>query len=562
MIRIRHLVCSICVAILLAACSKGSSDANAPLAYVPADTPYLYANIKPTPKAVTDQWSKHMQEYLPVVFGMYDNMLEELSKKADPKSAQFVKIARVVLNELKTHDNWEKLRAIGLKPDALAAFYGVGMVPVIRIELGDPAAFKAEIAHIEQVAGEKMAVGKTGAQEYWQVGSKKVMAMIAIEGTQLVATLAPIDASDNLKQTLLGVIRPARSMAAAGTLQTLAKQYDYAPFGEGFFDFTRIATRLSGAPTGTDLEIAKALGLPTSGSDAACKSDYLRVAQKFPRLVFGAEELSEKRVRVGMQLETDPDLAKQLMAALPAAPGTGVPGEGIVDFSVSMPLLKLKDFWLAQADAVGSHPFSCASLAELNQSFGKMKSKLDITVPPPLSDLTGFRAVLDKLTLRPGAMPDVAGRLLFASNNPGAALAMAQLTVPALKNLKLAADGKPVALPAGLAPAGAPPLFAAMSDKALAVAAGTGEEAALTKFLAAPVAEKPEFLRISGSGEIYTLMSDFVGQMQSKLPAAAKDQFEAQTRLFKVYEKWIHSFELNMSVNARGIALEESVEQN
>ncbi|MEO8803207.1 MAG: hypothetical protein ABI304_03225 [Rudaea sp.] len=562
MIRIRNLMCCLCVATLLAACSKSSTDTGAPLAFVPADTPYVYANLERTPKAVTEQWSKHMQEYWPVAFGMYDGMLAKLDKQADAKSAPFLKIAHAVVDELKALDSVDKLRAIGVRPDALIAAYGVGMAPVVRIELGDPVAFKAEVARVEQKAGEKLPVGKTGTQEYWQWAHAKAMVIVAIEGSQLVATVAPTDASDTLKQTLLGMIRPAQSIAAAGTLQTLAKQYGYSPYGEGFIDFTRIATRLSSAPTGTDLEIAKALGLPTGGSDAACKSDYLRIAQKFPRLAFGAEELSEKRVRVGMQLETDADVAKQLMAAVPAAPGTGASGEGIVDFSVSLPLLKIKDFWLAQADAVVAHPFSCPALADLNKGFGEMKSKLDITVPPPLSDLTGWRVVVDKLQPRAGGIPDVAGRVLFASNNPAAALAMAQLTVPALKDLKLTADSKPVALPAGLAPAGTPPLFAAMSDKALAIGAGSGEDAALTKFLAAPAAQKPVFFRVYGSGAIYGLMADFMGEFKSKMPAETQAQFDAQSKMFKVYEKWIRSFELNMSVNASGIALEETVEQN
>ncbi|HET8941471.1 MAG TPA: hypothetical protein VFN13_05740 [Rudaea sp.] len=562
MIRIRLLVCSICIAMLLAACSKAGSDANAPLAFVPADTPYVFANIEPTPKAVTDQWSRHMQESWPVVFGMYDDMLGKLDKKGDAKSAQLVKIAHVIVNEVKTFDNWDKLRKIGLKPDALAAFYGVGIAPVMRMELGDPAAFKAEIARIEQLAGETLPVGKTGAQEYWQLGDENVIFMIAIEGKQLVVTVAPKNASDTLKQTLLGMIRPTQSLAASGALQALAKQYDYSPYGEGFIDFTRIATRLSNAPTGTDLEIAKAIGLPTDGSDAACKSDYLRIAKKFPRLAFGAEDVSEKSVQFGMQLETDPDLAKQLVAALPAAPGTGAPGEGIVDFSVSVPLLKLKEFWLAQADAVVAKPFACPSLADVNEGFTKLKSKLDITIPPPLSDMLGWRVIIDTLQLRADAMPSVSGRLLFASNNPAAALAMAQLTMPALKDLKLSADGKPVALPAGLAPAGTPPLFAAMSDKGLAIGAGTGEEAALAKLLAAPTGDKSEFLRIRSSGATYGLLADLMGQTRAKLPAESQGQLDAQTKLFKIYEKWVKSVELTMSVNAHGIALEESVQQN
>ena len=43
-----------------------------------------------------------------------------------------------------------------------------------------------------------------------------------------------------------------------------------------------------------------------------------------------------------------------------------------------------------------------------------------------------------------------------------AALGMAQLALPELQKVKISADGKPVALPAGLLPPGAPPITVAM----------------------------------------------------------------------------------------------------
>ncbi|MGH8041210.1 MAG: hypothetical protein ACREPN_04100, partial [Rudaea sp.] len=522
-------------------------------------------NLEPMPAAVTTQWSKHMQEYLPVLATNYERMLDTLaSTKTSPDDARFIKIARVLVNELKTHANWDKLRAIGFKPAARVVFYGVGLAPVLRVELGDAAAFKAEVARIEQQTGEKLTVAKTGNQEYWQVGSDKAMAIVAVEGSHLVVTFAPANANDTLKQTLLGMTRPAQSLADAGTLQALARQYGYSPYGEGFVDFTRLAARLSNPLAGSDLEIAKAFGVPTSGIDAQCKNEYAALAEKFPRWVMGAQELTPRRVRIDAQMELEPALAKQLAAAMTAAPGTGAAGEGIVDISVAVPLLKLKDFWIAQADAVAAKPFACAQLTELNASFAQMKAKLDITVPPPFSDLTGLRFVLDKAEPRTGSMPDFAGRLLYGSSNPAAALAMAQLTVPGLKDLKVAADSKPVALPLppGMLPANAPPLFVAMSDKAIAVGAGTGEDAKLGAFLAAPAATEPEFLRVHFSGAMYGLLGRFTQQVSAKLPPDKAAQIANQSQLFNIYEKWIRSADITFTANASGIALQETVEQN
>ena len=404
---------------LLAACGKQSTNAEAPLAFAPADTPYAYGNLEPTPAAVTEQWSRHMHEAMPEFLSVYDQLLDRASKEGAPDSARIVKIARVLLDELKAHDDWDKLRQIGLKPDALVAFYGIGFVPVLRMELGDAAAFRAEIAHIEDKLGEKLPVAKAGTQEYWQLGNDKVACAIAIEGTHLVVTALPANATDALKQTLLGVTRPAQSLAAAGTLQQIATQYGYSPYAEGFVDFVRITDRLSGAPQGSDAEFAKALGLPvSSNTDATCKAEFLDIAHKFPRLVVGANELSAQRVSLSLQLEIETTLAQEIAAALGAAPGTGAPGDGVADISVALPLLRLKDFWIKQADKIAAKPFACTQLKSLNDSYRDSKQKVDITIPPPASDLLGFRFTLDKLEFTAAVRYEDFGGNVGSTTNP------------------------------------------------------------------------------------------------------------------------------------------------
>ena len=549
-------------AAMLTACGK-SADKNAPLAFVPADTPYVYADIEPTPSAVTEQWSRRMQEYLPAALGVYENALDRIGA-AKPDDAHAIAAARALIDTLKTHDTWDKLRELGLKPDMRVAFYGVGLVPVLRFELGDAAKFRSTIADIEHRSGTAMPTAKLGGQDYWYLGNDAVVGLFAIEGSQFVATVAPARSSDALKRTLLGIDRPSQSLADSGALEKLAKQYGYSNYGEGFVDVVRIAERLTGPAQGSDREIAQSLGLPTGGSDAACKSEYLDLAHKFPRLVMGANELSAKRVRIGAQLEMQPALAAQLATALGAAPGTGTPGAGVLDVALSLPVLKLKDFWIAQADAVAAKPFACASLAELNSGFANLKKKIDITVPPPASDLTGVRFTLDSFDMGAGAAPTpvFSGKALMASDNPAAALAMAQLALPPLKDLKVAADAKPVALPAGTIPKVDLPVFVAMSPKALAVAVGKGEDATLGAYLNAPAANEPVFLRMTFSGKFYGMLAHTFENVKAMLPAEKQAQLDQQSKLMAVYENWIRSADIEMVATPTGIALRETVEQN
>ena len=555
-----RLAALIAVAVLLSSCSKPPA-ADSPLAYAPADTPYVYGNLEAVPAATVEQLSKPMQDYWPTLFDLYETLLKDAKPAIDDTSQ---KIATALLEEIKTHNSWDKLRQIGLKPDARVALYGVGLVPVLRMELGDAAAFKAEVARVEQNAGAKLPVARTGDQEYWQQGNDTLSAAIAVQGNYLVITAFPPKASDALKQALLGVKRPDRSIADAGTLQALAKQYSYSAYGEGFVDFVRLVEILSQPLSGSDAEFAQALGLPAITSDAACRAEYLEIAHKFPRVVFGAEEMSGQRMRIATQLEIDTRIAQQFASAIGAAPGTGAASEGAIDFSLALPVLKLKDFWIAQADAVAAKPYACATLHSLNEGFATSKAKVDVVVPPPVSDLTGLRASVSKFELAHGASttPDVAGKLLLALSNPMTSVGIAQLAMPELQKIKIAADGKPVVLPADLLPPNAPPLTVAMSDKAIAFATGADDVASLGAWLAAPAATTPVFMRMHFSGAVYGWMSRSLDTMKAAMPADKQSQFQLQTQMFGMYEKWLRSSDFTLTATPTGIRMQQAIELN
>jgi hypothetical protein len=435
---------------------------------------------------------------------------------------------------------------------------------VLRLELGDPAAFKATLARIEAKVGEKIPTGKTGAQDYWQFGDDKATVIVAVQNTHLVITLWAPDSSDQVKQTLLGRTRPTKNLGEAGTLQAIAKQYGYTPYGEGFFDSVALVQRLSNAPTGIDLEFAKSMKLPTDGiiANPVCKSEILAIAQTFPRIVVGAEALAVNHTKIGFQFEIAAPLAQQIAATLTSAPGTGAAPQGLMDFSLSLPILKLKDFWIKQAEAVAAKPFACPSLAELNTGFASSKAKIDTTIPPPISDLTGMRVTISRMTpgATPSATPDVAGKFLMGTTNPLAAIGMAQMALPQLKELKITTDGKPVALPAGLAP-GAPPVTIAASDKAIAIATGKGEEASLGEFLGAAPAASPVFMRMQVSGSIYGLMSRYSDMFKHTLRPDKPGSLD-EAKLFALYEKMMRSIEFSFEANANGIAIHETVDTN
>lgn len=546
------------LALLLALAGCGSKPAtDTPLAFVPANTPYVVANLDGMPQAVLDQWAAMTRDALPVSLGIYQRALD----KAGNADSTEIKAARAVLDEMaQTLGKGGDLKALGFSGQAHAALYGVGLLPVLRIELADPAALRAAVARIEAKAGAKLPTAKLGDVEYWTIALDKAVALFAVSERHFVLALAPAQASEDLRKQLLGVTPPRAALDPA-KLEQLNRQYGYLPYGSGYVDLVRLTEFLSDDADPQRRELAAALGAPVPKPlDATCRSELLALAAKFPRLSMGYTELAPKRMAFTGRLELDAGLAKDFAAAWAGAPGTATPAEGLFDLSLSLPLLKQKSFWLKQANAVATQPWSCAELNGLNQGFAQIKQSLGNTIPPPASDLTGARVVVSRLGVSADKpIPDFSGKVLLGLTNPAGALAMAQLTVAPLKDFKLAPDAKPVALPAELATVVEAP-HAAMTDKALAVSAGQGEEATLPAFLAAAPSAQAQFFRLHFSGDLYGQLGAMVDRFAAFLPAEQQADLDSQKQLFAIYQRTIRSVEIGLLADGSGVAFQEAVE--
>src|SRR5690606_27961953 len=134
----------------------------------------------------------------------------------------------------------EKWAELGVRQDARVAFYGVGILPVLRMELGNVDAFRATIARIEQKAGAKMPVTRFGEMEAWIFGDKDVQAVMAIEGGHLVLAMMPAKADESMQRRVLGLDRPRESLAGSDALAAFNTARGYLPYGSGWVDTRRL----------------------------------------------------------------------------------------------------------------------------------------------------------------------------------------------------------------------------------------------------------------------------------------------------------------------------------
>jgi hypothetical protein len=514
--------------VMLAAC--GHKDKDAPLAFVPADTPYVVANLDVIDDSTRKALLAQADAQLPAQMAQLDATADRMAAK-DPDGARLLHALRAEFNG-KTVETFAQSAGLNLK--GYSALYGLGLAPVLRFQLSDPKAFEGFISRLETAYGKKLDLANIDKQGYRKYvfaasGTEMILAMV---DKQAVATLLPADASTPLLRQALGLDRPQKNLQDDGRLTALAKTKSYQKWVVGELDLTRaLPLAVSGKDpligailkAHAEAESAKT-GEPVANqlqTSPSCATDAARIAARVPALSFGYTRLDAKHQDVRFDVELADDISKAFAGLKVELPGLGSAGTAPLDLSLALPVSSLRTFWLAQADAVTAKPFTCPTLTDLNDSFAKLGPAMQKAAIPPFGDMLGLRIALDSLvSSENSSLPTFSGRLVLGTNNPAGLLAMGQMMVPALTELKLTSDGKPLPLPKDMSSMLGQPAWLAMGAKALALGVGAGEDAKLADTLKDPVGEAGQMTRMHLTGAMYMNWLRLMEQKADSLAAA------------------------------------------
>ncbi len=608
----------------------GVVAADDPLTYVPSDTPYVIANIDPVPADVTSFWIDKMGKvgklgdiYASQIDGvttmlrdksgncptsggggaaMQDSAtagsatdgqasaasdgehspatdiaapttpnvsasnVDACSAAALADRAKTLKLLNAVKAEVAGKDAAGLMDLLGVVPQTHFALYGIGLVPVMRLELAKPDNLRATIGRIETASGSKLATGKVGGLDYWIVkgdrADEKLEGVFAISGKQVVATIAPTTAADADLRTLFGLDKPKKSLADSGDLAALDKRLNYLSYGSGYFDSAKFVAVLKAPPTPLETSFLTAIGTTKPGIDPVCAGEYDQIVAAWPRASFGYTDMSIKHMGLRGVLETRADIAKDLMTLRAPMPGMKLAQDSFFDFGFSANLTKLPDLATKYADATAKSPWKCPNLVNLNQSTEQSKTTLTNPAFAGYAPMFhGMHTIVDTFVLKDGQpIPDFTAVVAIGSDNPASLLAMAGGMVPAIGALGLKPDGVPKAIPPmPNLPINAP-MFAAMTDKLLAISFGTGEDAKLGAAMKLDDAQQP-LLAFGAKGDIYHL----IAQYQRKTAAAISDpamkqSLEQQAKMMDMQADWFKRIDVRVELTDLGIELHESVD--
>ena len=515
--------------VLLAAC--GHKDKDAPLAFVPADTPYVVANLDVLDDDTRKALLAQADTQLPSQLAQLDAAADQMAKK-DPDGARLMHALVAEFNG-KTIETFAQNAGLDLK--GYSALYGLGLAPVLRISLSDPKAFDGFVGRLETAYGKKLDVASIGAQSYrkYNFAASGTEAILAMVGKQAVLSLLPAEASPALIRQALGLDRPEKSLQDDGRLTTLAKAKGYQSWVVGDLDLTRA---LPMAISGTDPLFASIIKAHAAAESAktgepianqlqtspSCAPEATRIAARVPAISFGYTQLDTGHQNVRFDIALADDISKAFSDLKVDLPGLGSAGTSPFDVSIALPVAQLRTFWSAQADAVAAKPFTCPALTDLNDGFAKLGPAMQKAAIPPFGDLLGLRIALDTLTpAKDGGMPTFTGRVVLGSNNPTGLLAMSQMMVPALAQLKLTPNGPPASLPKDMASLLGQPTWVALGDKAIAIGVGAGEDAQLADTLKATTGDTGRTGRMHLTGAMYTTWLELMEAKADSLAATA-----------------------------------------
>ena len=563
-------------ALMLVACDRSddtqgeasvlSSD-DTILRYVPADTPYIFANVAPFPDELLDKIEpkieRLLQSYQIVLREIMAAKQQELTE--EEQNSDEVQQMTAIADELSTLLSIDGLRAAGLGRDATGAIYGNGMLPVIRFELTDGALLDDAISRIEEKAGYKLPVAEVGTHSFRYFDAGKIRIVIAVMDKQAVLTIVPASFGDAQTSQALGLTLPDQSIADSGVLQDIASEYGFTDHYVGFFDFAAIAEAFVGEASGVNADLIALMDHDTADLSDVCRAEIRSLAGIAPRMVLGYTHVGLDRLDTTAVVELRDDIATGLQALPAAVPGLGGDKGGLMSFGMSIDVKAARDFVEVRIAAMEAEPFECEHFAELQAAVAGGRAALSQPVPPMFYDFKGFLAVIDDVrglevaTQTPPTSVD--GRFLLAMDNVQALVSLGTMFSPELAALNLQTDGEPVALDLPQTQAMGMTAYAALTDNALAIGVGDDPAAELKKMLTADAVEPPVFLTFSvDAARYYAFLGDAIAAGKQDTDDAPSPEMQAALmEIMQAISDLYDRMTADIRFTDRGVEIESSV---
>ena len=505
------------------AVTKGAlTDESGILKFIPDDTPYVFVSGNPLPDDLMDFMEPQIDDMLKA----YQVVVREMFRSAMAKNSADMSVEDMlqysaVINELASLLSIEGIRNAGIERDAAMVVFGNGLLPVMRIELGDPAKFEAVIKRLEEAAGERMKTGEVDGSSYRFVGGDGAQLIVGVFAGDAVFALAPGNASDDQIREIVGLSPPKNNIAASGRLLEITKEYGLSEYYVGYIDNLQIASVFLDKPSGMNAVLLESVDYSFEELSDACRKEIRGVVGIAPRIVIGYGEMSVRQMNALMIIELRDDIARGMSTLSALVPGLGVDAGGLLSFGMSLNVPALYAFAEARLDAMEADPFECEYFAEIQAGVAQGRAALEQPLPPFVTGLRGFKVDIESLgdyEFGSDELPeDINASLVVAMEDAEAAYMMGTMMSPDLAVVDLQPDSVPVPLALPLLQGVAKAAYAVMTESSLAIAVGSESKTRVLEAINADSVEPPPFMSASmDAGAYYELIAQSMIEEQTE----------------------------------------------
>lgn len=471
---------SLLVLALAAACShstpttppRGSWHGTDTLANVPADTPYLFAWLEAPSEAVRTRLMANADAFVVP-------KLEEAAAIPLDQRIEMPSYRRALLGIMDAMHGtnpalyWENL---GFKHNGQWIMYGLGVWPVLRVEVADANKLRAILADAVKTLNMPIVEQKQlDGMPYWVASKDGLSGIASVTDHDAVVALVPTASLADSLPMVLGTKPVVHSLRDSGEIAKITESHHLTRHLIAYIDSHRVVDAL---------ERKDALATTSVFSAPACHADYERIADAVPRLVFGYEKLDVNGFLGSFVADLAPDIAKRMAAmhtAMPAPPDISHAMLSIVvaaDFDTAIANART---WM---QALVDHPFQCPVLAESKSVFEMGLEAANKSIPSELHGLHGGEIVIDDATEKP---PSGSGYVVVSGDQVAMTLSQWLQKIPGLGGMNVAPDGQPVELPvAMLGIDGLRSAHLAMHTGRVAIAVGDRSKTEVSTALASP----------------------------------------------------------------------------
>ncbi len=490
--------------LILAGCNQESDQAPAPvkantnplLAYVPADSAYVFAALEPIPKEITDAYIARFQPALEIISTQVAQF-QSAYASGNYQGNDMATLAAAVLDELGGSLSADGFAKLGISLQSPQVFYAMGVFPVMRLGLNDTQALRDAITRVESKMGFEMPAREFNGTAYWRVteAGMPLGLYIAIVDGQLVLSAFPVAAEASLLAAFLGQEMPAQSMASSNALAIMNSSKGYTDYGSGFIDLQKLANELLNPDSATRAYLGPGTDPHFPSLDAVCTAEVKSILKKAPRMTVGTTALTTNEIAVRYELEIEKGLAGSLARLVSDVP-VAADGDHLLSGSLAVNVGRLRSFILDKASAIVATPYQCEALQKLNQGATDLVAQLNTPMPPFVNNLMGARIQIDDFNPT-ATIPEGTGLVALHVDKPEMFVGLASMMIPGFDQLDLANQTEPVRIPADMLPIQGVEVFALLGDSAIGAAIGPQQVKELGAFMAAKAQQNGTFFSVS-----------------------------------------------------------------